>query len=113
MKGYRMYIEELKGEIENPDGTLSHKKEARIFNVISPMAEYGRLWVQRSQVDFQNEFTTFPSGRYKDLLDAFAYLPQLVKRPVDSTTQMAMLQANQERMAQLGRPYSMGYRRYH
>lgn len=112
VKGYRLSIDELKGEVENPDGTLSHKKEARIFNVIAPMAEYGRLWVQRQQVDFQNEYTTFPSGRYKDLLDAFAYLPQLVKRPIDLASQMAMLRANQERMELLGKPYSYGYGRY-
>ena len=113
VKAYRLAIDELKGEVENPDGSMSHKKESRIFNVVAPLAEYGRLWIQRTQTDFHNEYMTFPSGKFKDLLDAFAYLPQLVRRPVDWRTQMDMINANRERMAQLGRPYSVGYGQHH
>jgi hypothetical protein len=111
--GYRLTIDELKGEVEAPDGTTSRKKEWRIRNVVAPIAERGNLWIQRRQVDFANEYQTFPKGKYVDQLDAFAYCPQLVHKPVDEATRYAMLQAYNERMQQVGKPYSYGYGKYH
>jgi hypothetical protein len=110
-KGYRLRIDELKGEVEAPDGTLSKKKEWRIRNVLGPIAERGQLFVQRRHVDFINEYQTFPKGKYVDQLDAFAYAPQLVKKPVDDATHYSMLQAYNDRMRQAGKPYSYGYGR--
>jgi hypothetical protein len=111
--GYRLTIDELEGEVEAPDGTTSRKKEWRIRNVVAPIAERGNLWIQRRQVDFANEYQTFPKGKYVDQLDAFAYCPQLVHKPVDEATRYAMLQAYNERMQQVGKPYSYGYGKYH
>jgi len=108
-KGYRLQIDELKGEIEAPDGTLSRRKEWRIRNVIGPIAERGQLFVQRRHVDFLNEYQTFPKGKYVDQLDAFAYAPQLIKKPIDAETEYAMLQTYNEQMLQVGKPYSFGF----
>jgi hypothetical protein len=109
VKEYRLAIDELKGEVEAPDGTTTRKKEWRIRNVISPIAERGQLWVQRKQVDFMTEFQTFPKGRYCDQLDAFAYVPQLIKKPLDAMTSYVMLSRHREQMQKVGQPYSYGY----
>jgi hypothetical protein len=108
-KAFRLQIDELKGEVEAPDGTLSRRKEWRIRNVIGPIAERGQLFVQRRQVDFINEYQTFPKGKYVDQLDAFAYAPQLVRKPIDEATHYDMLQAYNDRMKEVSKPYSYGY----
>jgi hypothetical protein len=108
-KGYRLQIDELKGEVEAPDGTLSRKKEWRIRNIIGPIAERNQLWVQRRHVDFVNEYQTFPKGKYVDQLDAFAYAPQLVRKPLDDAASYVMLQEFNDRMQQVGKPYSYGF----
>jgi len=101
----------LKGEVEAPDGTMSRKKEWRIRSVVAPVAEEGRLWVQKgdvvNQLDFITEYTTFPKGRYCDQLDAFAYVPQMLKHPVAEHTHQAQLAANLERMRLVNAPYSV------
>jgi phage terminase large subunit-like protein len=112
-KGYPLQVDELKGEVEAPDGTLTTKKEWRIRNVIAPILESGHLWVQKRHSNFINELQTFPKGKFKDALDAFAYAPQLVERPMDMAQYMRMLQNNRNQMNQLGRPYSIGAQRYH
>lgn len=112
IKGWRLTVDELKGEVEAPDGTLSKKKEWRIRNVLSPIAEFGRLFVQRKQQDFINEYQTFPKGKYVDQLDALAYVPQMMGQRVSEKQHMEMLMANQEAMARLGHPYSAGVGRY-
>ena len=111
-KSWPLRVDELKGEVEAPDGTLSHKKAWRIRNVIAPLAEFGHLWIQRRHQNFINEFQTFPNGKYKDVLDAFAYAPQLVRKPMDMATHMAFMSRQQERMALVGKPYSAGARRF-
>lgn len=101
-------IIELKGEVEAPDGTMSRKKEWRIRNVIAPIAEQGRLFVQRKHQDFITEYQTFPQGKFCDQLDAFAYAPQLVKAPMNWAQHIELLAANQKAMNKVGQPYSMG-----
>lgn len=108
-KGYSLRIDPLKGEVDLGDGEISTKKEFRIRNVLSPIAEQNRLFVQERQVGFINEYQTFPKGRYVDQLDAFAYAPQLVRKPMDDATHFALLAENQSRMNQLGQGYSYGY----
>lgn len=101
-------IDELKGEVEAPDGTLSRKKEWRIRSIIGPIAEDGRLWVQQKRhVDFVGEYTTFPKGRFVDQLDAFAYIPQLVKQPLTTERHMALLARNRQQMRLVNAPYSL------
>jgi hypothetical protein len=108
-KGYAIRIDELKGEVDLGDGEISRRKEFRIRNVLSPIAEQGKLFVQRRQVDFVNEYQTFPKGRYVDALDALAYAPQLVRQPMDDATHFALLAQNQAQMARVGTPYTHGY----
>lgn len=112
IKGWRLTVDELKGEVEAPDGTLSKKKEWRIRNILSPIAEFGRLFVQRKHQDFINEYQTFPKGKYVDQLDASAYIPQMLGQRVTEKQHQEMLMANQEAMARLGHPYSAGVGRY-
>lgn len=100
-------IQELMGEVEAPDGTMSRKKEWRIRSGISPIAEAGRLFVQRKHQDFINEYQTFPKGKYVDQLDAFAYISQMVKIPMNWEQHVALLAANQEGMNKVGRPYGI------
>lgn len=113
IKNYRLTIDELKGEVDAPDGTTSRKKEWRIRNVIAPIAERFELWIQRHQVDFTNEYQTFPKGKFVDQLDALAYAPQLVRKPLDEEAARLSLEAFNKRMQEVGRPYSYGYGRIH
>ena len=106
---WSLRIDELKGEVDLGDGEISRRKEFRIRNVLSPIAENHRLWVQRNYVDFINEYQTFPKGRYVDQLDAFAYAPQLISSPIDDQSYLDLLAANQKGLAQVGQPYAMGY----
>jgi hypothetical protein len=108
-KNYSLRIQELKGEVDLGGGEISRRKEFRIRNVLSPIAETKRLWVQRSQMDFVAEYQTFPNGRYKDQLDAFAYAPQCVESPIDDETYMELLAANKDGMARVNSPYAFGY----
>jgi hypothetical protein len=108
-EGYGLRIQELKGEVDLGNGEISRRKEFRIRNVISPIAENHRLWIQRTQVDFVNEYQTFPNGRYKDQLDAFAYAPQCVAAPLDELSYSNLLQANRDGAAKVGQAYSYGY----
>lgn len=111
VKGYSLRIDPLKGEVDLGDGEISTRKEFRIRNVLAPIAEQGRLFVQQRQVGFINEYQTFPKGRYVDQLDAFAYAPQLVRKPMDDATHFALLAENQAQMNRMGQGYSYGYGR--
>lgn len=115
VKSWRIDVPEthqLKGEVETPDGTISRKKEWRIRNVLSPVFEFGRFWMQKGangiiHQDFHAEYTTFPRGRFVDQLDALAYAPQLVKQaPMSGKQYYELLARNRQQLAQVGRPYS-------
>lgn len=105
LEGRTLKIDELKGEVEGPDGELTRKKEFRIRNVILPIAEFGHLFIQRRHVDFFGEFTTFPKGRYWDMLDCLAYAPQLLRIPTSTLETMSLLAQNQRRAQQVHTPY--------
>jgi hypothetical protein len=111
VKGYTLRIDQLKGEVDLGDGEISTRKEFRIRNVLAPIAEQGRLYVQQRQIGFINEYQTFPKGRYVDQLDAFAYAPQLVRKPMDDATHFALLAENQAQMDRIGQAYAYGYKK--
>ena len=105
--GQTIKIDELKGEVEAPDGGLTRNKEWRIRNVLSPIFERGAFYSQRRFQDFLGEYSTFPKGRYVDILDSLAYVPQLMKHAISSQQQSWMLLNNQQRAHQVNTPYSM------
>ncbi len=107
LKGRSLRILELKGEVEGPDGELTRKKEWRIRNVLAPIFEIGRFHTQRKFQDFLGEYTTFPKGRYVDMLDALAYCDQLLKTPLKYEMHMKMLAANQDGARRINQPYSV------
>lgn len=98
----------LEGEIDTGDGELTKKKEFRIRNVLSPIFESHKFWAQRRQQDFYGEFTTFPKGRYKDVLDALAYAPQMLRLPQGYIREMAWKAANAAGARRINLPYSVG-----
>ena len=110
LKGQRLGIVELKGEVEGPDGEMTRKKEWRIRNTIAPIVESGRLFIQKRFMDFIGEYTTFPRGKFVDLLDAFAYIPQLIKAPTSYEANMRMLAANKQGARRVSSPYAAGWR---
>lgn len=107
MKGQRLNIVELKGEVEGPDGELTRRKEWRIRNVLAPIFESGRFFSQRKFQDFLGEYTTFPKGRFVDVLDALAYAPQLLKAPQHYDEYMKQLHANQLGARRVSQPYAV------
>ena len=109
VKPWRISITELKGEVEGPDGELTTKKEWRIRNILGPIFEFGRFFMQKKQQDFLGEFTSFPKGRYCDQLDALAYAPQLLRNPRRSELAASMLAYNKNLARQIAQPYSIGY----
>jgi hypothetical protein len=108
LRGQRLSIIELKGEVEGPDGELTRKKEWRIRNVLAPIFESQRFFSQRKFQDFLGEYTTFPKGRFVDQLDALAYMPQLIKAPLKYEDYLAGLRQNQLGARRVGVPYSAG-----
>jgi phage terminase large subunit-like protein len=100
-------IHELKGEVEAPDGTLTHKKTWRIRNALSPIFESGRFFFQRNRhQDWLGEYQTFPKGRFVDQLDATAYAPQMMKIPTNAAQDAAMLAANRQQSEKVGVAYT-------
>jgi hypothetical protein len=106
LEGRSLKIVDLKGEVEGPDGELTRKKEWRIRNVLAPIFESGKFFIQRRHQDFLGEYTTFPRGRYVDILDALAYTPQMIRLPYSYEMNMKMLQENQRGARLVGQPYS-------
>lgn len=105
-EGRSIRILELKGEVEAPDGSLTKKKEWRIRNVLAPLFENGQVWVQRKHQDFIGEYSTFPRGKFVDELDAFAYIPQMLKNSVSHSASFELLRKNQEGARRVNLPYS-------
>lgn len=101
-------IIELKGEVELEDGEISRKKEWRIRNVLEPIFESGRFFIQRKHQDFLGEYTSFPRGRFIDQLDALAYTPQMLSLPMRNDQLMRMRSANRNQMRMVNSPYAAG-----
>jgi len=99
----------LKGEVEGQDGTMTRNKEWRIRSIIAPIAEAGKLCVQQNMMDFIGEYVSFPRGRFCDLLDAFAYINQVVSnRVMPQADDLRRLQDNQRGASLVNTPYSKG-----
>jgi hypothetical protein len=104
----QLSIVELKGEVELEDGEISRKKEWRVRNVLEPIFESGRFFVQRKHQDFLGEYTSFPRGRFVDLLDALAYAPQMITLPQRNDIVMRMKAQNAKQLSLVNRPYAAG-----
>lgn len=112
---WKLKIVECKGEVQLDDGTVSKKKKFRIHGVIAPILESGRFFMLKSSSgqirhqDFLSELTTFSmsegGGRYLDQLDAWAYVPQVLKAPQSRVTDAMRLYNHQQQMKNINRPY--------
>lgn len=65
----------------NPD--THERKENRIRGRIQPIAAQGRLWVCDDLPEFLEEYKTFPHGMTLDLIDAFAYGPDMWNKALE------------------------------
>lgn len=110
VKPWPVKIQPVKGEVEGPDGELTKNKEFRIRNILGPIIEFGRFFMQRKHQDYLGELTTFPSGRYVDQLDASAYIPQMLRTPVRPGVMEDLKRLNQQQAKQIAQPYSSGFR---
>lgn len=106
LRGRSLKIIELRGEVEGPDGELTRKKEWRIRNVLAPIFESCRFHTQKKWQDFLGEYTTFPKGKFVDILDAMAYGPQLIKMPQSYAEYSRLLTKNQLGARRVNTPYS-------
>ena len=114
---WKLKIVECKGEVTLPDGSVSRKKKWRIYNVIAPILESGRFWMRKNEnnivihQDFLGELTTFTmtegGGKYVDQIDAWAYVPQVLRTPNSYVDDMRLLFANQEQMKKVNVPYTL------
>jgi len=107
LRGRPLRIIELKGEVEGPDGELTRKKEWRIRNVLAPIFESGRFFTQRKFQDFLGEYSTFPRGKFVDILDAMAYVPQMLRTPQRYEDYIKSLHENQLGAMRVRQPYSV------
>ncbi len=107
LRGRRLNIIELKGEVEGPDGELTRKKEWRIRNVLAPIFEGCRFHTQKKLSSFLEEYVTFPKGKFVDILDAMAYMPQMIKMPQSYMEYSRMLTQNQLGARRVNTPYNV------
>jgi len=110
--GWRMRIEELHGEVELEDGSASTKKKWRIQSVIQPIAEFGRLFIQRNMMDFKSEFSQFGVAKTMrgtvDLLDSWAYCPQMLRHSLNGKSRRQLQRLQSELQRAIVAPYSVG-----
>jgi hypothetical protein len=58
-------------------------------------------------MDFIGEYTTFPKGKFCDILDALAYAPQVLRPGYARKDYFRWAQLNEEQLSHVGRPYSV------
>lgn len=68
--------------------TTRVSKPTRI-RAVQPYFERGQVYVQRHQTEFLQQYRDFPIGKLVDLLDVFAYGPQMWERPEDEAERFA------------------------
>jgi predicted phage terminase large subunit-like protein len=61
------------------------KKENRIRGKLEPYVQAGLIWMLESQEDLLQEMNDFPTGLTVDLLDAFAYGPDMWHKPLEGS----------------------------
>lgn len=108
LEGRNLRVIPLEGEVDAGDGEMTKKKEFRIRNVLSPIFEAHKFWSQRKQQDFFGEFSAFPKGKYKDVLDALAYAPQMLRLPAGFIKELMWKAANAAGARRINQPYSVG-----
>ena len=108
LEGRSLKVIPLEGEVDAGDGEMTKKKEFRIRNVLSPIFESHKFWAQRKQQDFFGEFSGFPKSKYKDVLDALAYAPQMLRLPQGFLKEMMWKAANAAGARRINLPYSGG-----
>jgi hypothetical protein len=109
LEGRNLKVIPLKGEVETEDGEVHKKKEFRIRGVLSPILETHKFWAQRKQQDFLGELTAFPVKDYtRDILDALAYAPQMLRLPAGFIKDMMWRAANAAGARKINMPYSTG-----
>ena len=88
---------------------LREIKNGEFSNIVAPILESNKLYLQRRYQDFIGELIEFPRGHFVDQLDAFAYHVQLIKSAmVNRLGDASMLAANLARAGQVNQPYSIG-----
>lgn len=110
LEGRSLRLVELKGEVDAPDGTITRNKEFRIRNVLSPIFESNRFYSQRRFMDFRGEYTTFPKGKFCDIMDGLAYVPQMLKLPQSWLEQQKWKMHNAMQARKINQPYSVEIR---
>lgn len=69
-------------QLLNPDQKT--KKENRIRGRIEPLQNRGQIWINpKRHADFMTEYDEFPTGQTLDLLDAFAFGPDMWNKPIE------------------------------
>ena len=58
-------------------------------------------------MDFKGEFVTFPKGKFCDILDGLAYMPQMLKLPQSWMDQQKWKQSNAAGARRVNLPYSV------
>lgn len=56
-------------------------KEVRILGLV-PRFEFGNVYLNNGLMDFEDEYNTFPRGKYDDLLDALTSCEDIVHYPI-------------------------------
>lgn len=107
LEGRSLRLVELKGEVDAPDGSITRNKEFRIRNVLSPIFESNRFFTQRRFMDFRGEYTTFPRGKFCDILDGLAYVPQMLRLPQSWIEQQKWKMINATQMRKVNQPYNI------
>jgi hypothetical protein len=108
LEGRNLKVIPLEGEVDAGDGGMTTKKEFRIRNVLAPIFESHKFWAMHRQQDFYGEFTDFPNSKYKDILDALAYAPQMLRLPQGFIKEMMWKAANAAGARKINMPYSIG-----
>ena len=76
-----------------------------LFELSMTVRRYGMAWQQ----DFFGEFSTFPKGRFNDILDAFAYAPQMLRLPSSYMEEQVRRARNNAMARRVNAPYAAGY----
>lgn len=108
LEGRNLKVIPLEGEVDAGDGEMTKKKEFRIRNVLSPIFESHKFYAQHKQQDFFGEFSGFPKSKYKDVLDALAYAPQMLRLPAGFIKELMWKAANAAGARRINQPYSVG-----
>lgn len=107
-RGFNLRIEGLRGEVERADGLgVSHRKDERIRGALRPLFEAGRFYTLRNEEEFFSEYKQFPRRGLKDILDALAYAPQLLKGSGSAEQVYQAMLLNHRRSTAMKQKYSM------